>query len=122
MLIFNRTQDCHHIFCLPCLREHFEKCLCCQLQYCELPDDLAALKTPPYAPATIETFFTREIIFVLLYHCPSCNAAVWEKLKEIRPLMRIIDVLTTAIGAPANPAETTDRDDVWTGIFPAYGY
>lgn len=114
------TQECHHLFCLPCLRQHFQECLHQQLKYREIPTHLGISKAPPYTAATLSALISGEVIHLLLYHCPVCNAGVWQRPKEFRPLTQIIEALTSVLGAPAQTTEVGCMDgDIWAGVFPS---
>jgi len=119
-LIHHRTEECHHLVCLSCLRQQFQECLRRQLQYREIPAHLTINKEPPYTAQTLATLFAKEVIQVLLYHCPVCKTAVWERPKELRPLMQIMEALNGVIGAPARATLATNiDDDIWAGVFPS---
>ncbi|KAI6094712.1 hypothetical protein F5141DRAFT_1069185 [Pisolithus sp. B1] len=119
LLIDIRTQECRHLFCLSCLRQHFQECLHQQLKYREVPAHLGISKAPPYTAAMLSALISEEVLHLLLYHCPVCNSAVWERLKELHPLTQIIEALTGVLGAPSQTTEVGNMDgDIWAGVFP----
>ncbi|KAI6097894.1 hypothetical protein F5141DRAFT_1067128 [Pisolithus sp. B1] len=119
LLIDIRTQECRHLFCLSCLRQHFQECLHQQLKYREVPAHLGVSKAPPYTAAMLSALISEEVLHLLLYHCPVCNSAVWERPKELRPLTQIIEALTGVLGAPSQTTEVGNMDgDIWAGVFP----
>ncbi|KAI6094608.1 hypothetical protein EDD16DRAFT_1529040 [Pisolithus croceorrhizus] len=120
LLIDIRTQECHHLFCLSCLCQHFQECLHQQLKYHKVPAHLGISKAPPYTAAMLSALISEEVLHLLLYHCPICNSAVWERLKELCPLTQIIEALTGILGAPSQMTEVGNMDgDIWAGVFPS---
>ncbi|KAI6095132.1 hypothetical protein F5141DRAFT_1068664 [Pisolithus sp. B1] len=119
LLIDIRTQECRHLFCLSCLCQHFQECLHQQLKYREVPAHLGISKAPPYTAAMLSALISEEVLHLLLYHCPICNSAVWERPKELHPLTQIIEALTGILGAPSQTTEVGNMDgDIWAGVFP----
>ncbi|KAI5993167.1 hypothetical protein EDC04DRAFT_2984313 [Pisolithus marmoratus] len=113
-------QECMHMFCLKCLQQWFNKCLCKDLENTPLLAHLKPQRDLPYTAQTLEEFYVAGVAYVgLSYTCPFCHTRVWEKPQEEQALTCVISSLADGLG-PAMQADTNDdlNSDVWAGVFP----